>query len=419
MDELFSEFLNDTAERLDLTEAALARRSEDARALDTAIHQIHAIRGTASFMAAPRITALTEAAEHMLLAAKDQGGLSVIGAAAFARCAERVRGVIAGAHESEPAGDDAALLDQMRLAETGAAAIEPEPSSPHPRDWTNLTAEAQQARETLSALRDAAGAEQGAIDALINAATGVEAEARALRRLPMNSICRTMPHLAEQAANLIGKQVRVQIDGGDVPIEAEIAIEMRAILVHLVRNAVAHGIEAPATRRARGKPETGTLKISARRESGGVAIDVADDGAGLDLAAIRKRGVENGMIGAADAVRLSDAATLALLFEPGFSTARRVTSLSGCGIGLDAVKTSIEKLGGRLEVESRAGAGVVFRMRTPQAVVSPMITLDPQHQAHERLRPLLDAAGYEISEGAAAEPAPSLAPSEKSKEQSA
>jgi two-component system chemotaxis sensor kinase CheA len=196
---------------------------------------------------------------------------------------------------------------------------------------------------------------------------------------------------------------------------------MRATLVHLVRNAVAHGIETPAMRRARGKPETGTIRISARRDDDTICFDVTDDGVGLDLAAIRKRGIENGMIGAAQAVRLSDEETLGLLFAPGFSTARHVTALSGCGIGLDAVKASVEMLGGRLEIESARGAGLAYRMRVPQAeaAAAPIVMINPAHPMHEMLRPLLGAAGYEITEGAAPEATPSPMSSEDRKEQTA
>jgi two-component system, chemotaxis family, sensor kinase CheA len=205
---------------------------------------------------------------------------------------------------------------------------------------------------------------------------------------------------------MIGKQVDLRVDGGAIALDAALALELRAILIHLVRNAVAHGVETPAERAGRGKPEAGAIRIAAQRVDNALCIEISDDGAGIDLAAIRKRGVENGMIGAAQAVRLSDEETLGLLFAPGFTTARQITTLSGCGIGLDAVKAGVEKLGGRLELESRHGAGLLFRMRLPQTgAAAPVITLDPAHRIHEHLRPLLGAAGYEIAEGQAAAPA--------------
>jgi chemotaxis protein histidine kinase CheA len=222
--------------------------------------------------------------------------------------------------------------------------------------------------------------------------------------------------MAQQAAGMIGKHVNLRMDGGAITLDAPLALELRAILIHLVRNAVAHGIETPAERARRGKPVTGAIRIAAQRDGDALCIDISDDGAGLDLAAIRKRGVEYGMIGAAQAVRLSDEETLGLLFAPGFTTARQITTLSGCGIGLDAVKASVEQLGGRLELESRQGAGLLFRMRLPQTTaIAPIITLDPAYPMHEQLRPLLGAAGYEIAEGATA--APDIA--EERKEQTA
>ncbi|MEJ0022155.1 MAG: ATP-binding protein [Alphaproteobacteria bacterium] len=422
MDELFSEFLIDSAERLDIAEAGLARFHEDPRGLDAAIHQIHTIRGAASFMAAPRISSLIEAAESMLLAARQHGALTAADSAAFARCAERVRGIIAGAQAAEPVGDDAALLEMLAAAEHSADRIDARaPMQTRTGAWEGLATEAAEARGTLAALDSITGEERAAIGGIIRTSEAVEAEARALRSVPMDNICRALPRLAQQAAALVDKQVDVIIEGGAIALDGPVAMEMRAVLVHLVRNAIAHGIESPSTRVARGKLASGTLRISARRDGEFVCIDVADDGAGIDLAAIRKRGVENGMIGAAQAFRLSDEETLGLLFSAGFSTARRVTTLSGCGIGLDAVKASIEKLGGRLAIESRAGAGLAYHMRLPQAAAAaaPIVMIDPSHPMHERLRPLLGAAGYEITEGIAVERIAAPMPSEDRKEQTA
>lgn len=418
MDDLFSEFLSDTAERLAMAEAALARSADDLRGLDAAVHQVHAIRGTASFMEAPRLSALIEAAERMLLAARRREGFSAADSAAFAACAERMRGIIAGAQAGEPAGDDAPLLAELFAAEQATQRITDHiPARFQQGVWDGLAADASAARETLSSLAPLAGAESEPIEAIVQSSIAIEADTRIARRVPMETICRTLPRLAGQAAALIGKEVEVSIESGALMLDAPIATEMRATLIHLVRNAVAHGIETPDVRRARGKPAAGAIHIAARREGDVICIDVADDGGGLDLAAIRKRGIENGMIGAAQAVRLSDEETLGLLFAPGFSTARRVTALSGCGIGLDAVKASIETLGGRLELVSQYGVGLAYRMRLPHsAATAPVIMLDPTHPMHERLRPMLDAAGYEITEGIAPEPA---APSEDRKEQTA
>ncbi len=399
MDELFSEFLTDTRERLDLAEAALGQPE----GLRAAIRQVHTIRGAAGFMDTPRLLALIEAAEIMLIAANARGGMSSGEHATFQRCTERVRGIIAGAEAgAEPAGDDAALREALAAASTSQA------QAPHSRyrfSWNDLSAEAAAARDTLTSLAPVAAAEGALTDAIVHTSLAAEHDAQTVRRVPLENICRSLPRMAHQAAGMIGKHVDLQLEGGAITLDAALALEVRAILIHLVRNAVAHGIEAPAERARRGKPEAGAIRIAARRDGDALCIDISDDGAGLDLAAIRKRGVENGMIGAAQAVRLSDVKTLGLMFAPGFTTARHVTTLSGCGIGLDAVKAGVEKLGGRLELESRHGAGLLFRMRLPQTGAAPVITIDPAHRIHEHLRPLLGAAGYEIAEGEVATPA--------------
>jgi two-component system chemotaxis sensor kinase CheA len=178
-------------------------------------------------------------------------------------------------------------------------------------------------------------------------------------------------------------------------------------LAHIVRNAVAHGIESPAERLARGKPRTGRIDVSVRTDTDGeIILDIADDGAGLDPATIRKRGVENGMMSAANAARMTNDEAIALLFAPGFSTAARLSAYAGRGIGLNAAKAAVESFGGKLEAEKPQGNGALFRIRIARAAPPPPVVLvDPNEPAHNRIASHLSAAGYDL-ETHAAVPAP-------------
>jgi two-component system chemotaxis sensor kinase CheA len=174
-----------------------------------------------------------------------------------------------------------------------------------------------------------------------------------------------LPRVAREVARRAGKQVEVEITGAELELDRSILDRLSDPLVHLVRNAVDHGIEAPAERAARGKPESGRVCIDARREKGHVCIEVRDDGAGIDLERLRARAVELGILHPDLAADLTPSQTAALAFHPGLSTARQVTEVSGRGVGMDAVRAIVEALGGSVEIETRSGAGTTTRLRVP------------------------------------------------------
>jgi chemosensory pili system protein ChpA (sensor histidine kinase/response regulator) len=183
------------------------------------------------------------------------------------------------------------------------------------------------------------------------------------RMVEFESMTDRLYRTVRQAAKETGKQVRLEIVGGAIEIDRGVLDRMTGPFEHLLRNSVAHGVEAPEARLAAGKEAGGTITISVAQAGNEVAVEFADDGAGLDLDRIRARGVERGLLAADAAVSTSELAQL--IFQPGFSTADTVTELAGRGVGLDVVRAEVNAIGGRIETLSDAGAGTRFRLLLP------------------------------------------------------
>ncbi|WP_052402130.1 chemotaxis protein CheA [Muricoccus aerilatus] len=186
-----------------------------------------------------------------------------------------------------------------------------------------------------------------------------------LRVVPIGTLFARLPRVARAVAQPAGKEVEVVLEGEDVAIDRSLVELLADPLLHLVRNAVDHGIEPPEERRAAGKPARALLRISAARRTGGIRVRVSDDGRGIHHDRVRARAVERGLVAPADAPGLSPAAIEALLFRPGFSTATAVTETSGRGVGLDVVQDAARRAGGTLEVASTPGRGTSFTLRLP------------------------------------------------------
>jgi len=186
-----------------------------------------------------------------------------------------------------------------------------------------------------------------------------------LRTAPLLRVVDALPRTAREVASGLGKQVEVELRGAELELDRAILDRLADPLVHLVRNAVDHGIETPERRREAGKPPAGRLVIDARRERDHVRISVSDDGRGIDLESVRRRAVEAGVLHADLAADLAPSDVAALVFRPGVSTAASVSEVSGRGVGMDAVKATIEGLGGRVELESRAGLGTTTTLLVP------------------------------------------------------
>jgi two-component system chemotaxis sensor kinase CheA len=193
----------------------------------------------------------------------------------------------------------------------------------------------------------------------------LQRRALGLRTAPLLRVMDPLPRLAREIARELGKSVEVELGGAELELDRSILDRLNDPLVHLVRNAVDHGLEIPATRKELGKPPDGRLEITARREKDSIRISVADDGRGIDLEAVRERAVSNGLLHADLAEDLPPQQIALLVFRPGLSTSEEVSGYSGRGVGMDAVKTTIESLGGQVELDSRPGLGTTTSLVVP------------------------------------------------------
>ncbi len=185
------------------------------------------------------------------------------------------------------------------------------------------------------------------------------------RMQPIDNVWSKLPRVVRDLSVMLGKSVDLRMEGRDTELDKTILEAVRDPLTHLVRNSVDHGIEAPEIRRARGKSEQGVLTLRAFHEGGQVNIEISDDGAGIDPQRLRDKVVASGAMSLEAANALSDREAVQLIFAAGFSTAQNVTNVSGRGVGMDVVKTNIEKIGGSIDLASTPGAGTTVRIRIP------------------------------------------------------
>jgi two-component system chemotaxis sensor kinase CheA len=185
------------------------------------------------------------------------------------------------------------------------------------------------------------------------------------RMQPIGAVFSKFPRVVRDLSAKLGKQCDVIMDGKEVDVDKTILEAIGDPLTHLVRNSIDHGVERPDVRIAAGKPATGTIHLKAYHEAGKVRIDIADDGGGIYPEKLKKKAVEKGVVTAEQASRLSDREAVRLIFHPGFSTAEKITDVSGRGVGMDVVRTNIEKLGGTVDVDSVPGRGATIQITLP------------------------------------------------------
>ena len=186
-----------------------------------------------------------------------------------------------------------------------------------------------------------------------------------IRMVPVEQLFRRFPRVVRDVARQAGKEVELVVKGADTDLDKRILDSLAEPLTHLVRNAIGHGLETAEDRVRAGKRAQGTLRLNAYHQGSQVVIEVADDGNGINVAKVRQRALSQGLISAEEAGQFSDAQTLELILQPGFSTAAEITELSGRGVGLDVVHSVLDRLKGTVQIETEAGRGTTFRLRLP------------------------------------------------------
>ncbi len=406
MDDLIADFVAECREMLESLGGEIVAweaQPDDRARLDNIFRFVHTVKGNCGFFEFPRLEALSHAAEDALAdvrAGRRQADPRLVSAvlAIIDRISEMVDVIAKGEPLSD--GDDSDLIEGLApgaevAAATPAAVVgETKAASAAPRTirlsvelldrvMSGVSDMVLARNELARRLRDSSV--DVAVDGAFERLSGIIADMRdAITRTRMQRIENLfvgLPRMVRDLSSELGKQVMVDIDGGDVELDREMIEMIRDPLTHIVRNAVDHGIEKPAERLKAGKREIGILSVSARQSGNQILIDIADDGRGIDRRRLVEKAVASGVIDAAEAARLSPQQQLELIFEAGLSTAARVTSISGRGVGMDVVRSNIERIGGIVEVDSKLGQGSRMTLRVPLTLtIIPALTVSIGNQ---------------------------------------
>lgn len=392
-DELLRDFAIRSAEHLDDADERLLSLEADPRdadAIDAIFRAFHTIKGMAGFLALDAVSEFAHESESLLVDARQTGtAVSEQTVQALFLAVDRMRGLVVQAVDGTQ-GEGAQSGDTVppagRSAEEGQATPAADTSSA--RAGTVRVDEPR-----LDALLDAIG-EMVIAQSMVSASTRnatdpatlelqverldkitreLQHMATSLRMVPLRATFMRMARLVRDVANKSGKRVDFVVVGEDTELDKVVVDRISDPLVHALRNAVDHGIETPAERRAAGKPECGRVELRASHAGGAIHVEVIDDGRGIDTAQVLRLAVERGLVG--EAATPDERAVLDLVFAPGFSTAEVVTDVSGRGVGMDVVRRTVEELRGRVELRSTIGEGTRLAIRLPLtlAIIDGMI----------------------------------------------
>lgn len=422
MDDLLGEFLTEATEsinQLDLELVKLEQNPHDPKLIAGIFRLVHTIKGTCGFLGLPRLEQVAHAAENVLCRFRD-GELTVTSQAVSLILAsiDRIKSLLASleATQREPQGDDLDLIEKLdALANVEVSLGEPEaafqaaparpvagsrPVTPRLED-KRTSGEGSVANQTIRVnvellenlmtmvselvltrnqlLQMVRGLDDSALTVPLQRLGHVTAELQdgvmKTRMQPIGSAWAKLPRLIRDLSIELGKKIELRMQGQETELDRQVLELIRDPLTHMVRNSADHGIERPEERLQAGKPDTGHVTLNAFHEGSHIVIEVRDDGRGLDVGRIRAKVIERGLASEAELEGLTEQQVLRFVFRPGFSTAARVTSVSGRGVGMDVVRTNIERIGGTVDLWSEKGRGTAFIIRVPLtlAIVSVLI----------------------------------------------
>ena len=405
---LLQEFMAEAREHLaSLAEGLLALESDGKSpvtgAIDPLFRATHSVKGSAGFLGFRGLERLAHATETLLdglrkgTVTPDQAVTDLL-----LRVTDRLRAAV----EALPADTAAAHDDLIQKIQNviitgrpdaparaapgaGTATLKSQPTvepPPPPADaqgsersatirvpvevidrLMNLASELVLARnkalETLVTPADARGRQL--LQRINSVTTDLQQAVMLTRMQPVGTVFNRFPRMVRDLARSLGKRIHLSVTGSEVELDKSVLEKLADPLNHLVRNACDHGLEPPTNRLASGKTEVANLELSARQEGGQILVRVADDGRGIDPGRVKAKALEKGLVGPQDLDGLTDSQAQALILTPGFSTAEKVTDISGRGVGLDVVKTNLESIGGTLQIDSIPGQGTTFSLRLP------------------------------------------------------
>jgi two-component system chemotaxis sensor kinase CheA len=430
MDDLLREFLTETNESLNLVDAELVRFEQEPNngaILGNIFRLVHTIKGTCGFLGLSRLETLTHAAETLMGKFRDGMPVTAEAVTLILSTIDRIKSILDAIEKSEqePDGGDGDLIDPLgRMARQEAAAppqVAPppapapgelkkpdQPEPPEKADKQDKPAERPDEERgdrlanhsirvnvdtldhlmtTVSELvltrnqlleivrRHEDSDFKVPLQRLSNVTAELQEGVMKTRMQPIGNAWQKLPRVVRDLCAELGKDIELAMRGADTELDRQVLDLVKDPLTHLVRNCADHGIESPAERIAAGKPAKGMIRLSAWHEGGHIIIEIADNGRGLDLAGIKAKVVEKGLASEAQLAAKSEAEICNFIFAPGFTTAAKVTSISGRGVGMDVVRNNIEQIGGTVDLKSVSGAGTTFTIKIPLtlAIVSALI----------------------------------------------
>ena len=404
---------------------------------------MHTIKGTCGFLGLPRLESLTHAAETLMAGFRAGRPVTTDAVSLVLATIDRIKTLLAGLerHQVEPRGDDGDLIARlqgmaagdvcvggisaagdmstadMSAADTSATdmtaadAIGPEPDSAdgkiasssirlHIDTLDRLMTMVSELVLTRNALTEIARRHQDSefnvpLARLSHITAELQEGVLKTRMQPIGNAWRKLPRIVRDLSAELKKPIGIEMVGADTELDRQVLELIKDPLTHMVRNAADHGLEMPEQRIAAGKPERGTIRLSACHERGHILIEISDDGRGLDIERIGAKALALGLASEADIARLTETQVQRFIFAPGVSTADHLTSVSGRGIGMDVVRANVDKIGGTVDVSSERGRGTVFTVKIPLtlAIVSALIIevagnrfAVPQHAVLELVR---------------------------------
>lgn len=437
MDELLNEFLTESSEnlaKLDLELVDLEKNPENAETLNSIFRTMHTIKGTCGFIGLPRLEKLAHAGENVLVKIRD-GALTVNSDVinAVLESIDGVKHIISSLFENgkEPEGDDESIIQKLytvldKINDTSTEEESPQqqelnesepeimahpapvlmadskddkrtPQNDETEKSNTVPAQNQTIRVNINTLENLINMVSELVltrNQLMQIATNDENSALALplyrlnyvtselqeqvmktRMQPIGNAWLKLPRVVRDASKELNKKIELELIGAETELDRQVIELIKDPLTHMIRNAMDHGLETSEERLKLGKPEKGTLRMQAYHAGGHIVIEISDDGRGIPVEKIKEKAVKQGLVSPEQAAALSDSQVFQFIFKSGLSTAEKVTNISVRGVGMDVVRTNIEKIGGNIDIRSKPNKGSTFIIKIPLtlSIVSALI----------------------------------------------